>query len=108
MKRAEKQLERAQDLRKSQTVSEEIPDTRVSEVDVLRREPAQHESVSVDLAEVRVVDLEKAEAEVARAWATVQRAEANLDIFDSAIGGREWTPSWKHERSAQSRTPPRR
>lgn len=80
LKLAEKQLERAQELRKSKAVSEDSLDMRVTDVDVLRRELAQYESALVALAEIRVVDLEKAEAEVARARATVQRAEADLEI----------------------------
>ena len=80
LKLAEKQLERAKELRKNRAVSEDDLDTRVADVDVLRRELAQYESALVALAEVRVVDLEKAEAEVARARATVQRAQADLEI----------------------------
>lgn len=80
LKLAEKQLERAQELRKSKALSEDDLDTRVAEVDVLRRELAQHESALVALAEVRTVDVERAEAEVARAKAALLRAEADLEI----------------------------
>jgi HlyD family secretion protein len=80
LKLAERQLERAQDLRKNKAVSEDDLDIRTSEAAELQRELAQHESSLDALAEVRVVDLEKAEAEVARARATLQRAEADLEI----------------------------
>ena len=80
LKLAGKQLERAQELRKSKALSEDDLDTRVSEVDVLRREFAQHESTLVALAEVRTVDVERADAEVARAQAALLRAEADLEI----------------------------
>jgi HlyD family secretion protein len=59
LKLAEKQLERAQELRKNKAVSEDDLDTRVADVDVLRRELAQHESALVALAEVRVSILKK-------------------------------------------------
>ena len=80
LKLAEKQLERAQELRKNKALSEDDLDTRLTEVDVLRRELAQHESALVALAEVRNVDVERAEAEVARAQAALLRAEADLEI----------------------------
>lgn len=80
LKLAERQLVRAQELRKSRAVSEDDLDTRLSEVDVLRREMAQHESALLALAEVRSVDVEKAEAEVSRARAALERAEADLEI----------------------------
>jgi HlyD family secretion protein len=80
LKLAEKQLERAQELRRSKALSEDDLDTRVSEVDVLRRELAQHESALVALAEVRTVDVERAEAEVVQAQAALLRAEADLEI----------------------------
>ncbi len=80
LKLAEKQFARAQELRRSKALSEDDLDTRVSEVDVLRRELAQHESALVALAEVRTVDVERAEAEVARAKAALLRAEADLEI----------------------------
>ena len=80
LKLAEKQLERARELRKSKAVSEDDLDTRVTEVDVIRRELAQHESALVALAEVRTVDVERAEAEVARSLAELLRAEADLEI----------------------------
>jgi HlyD family secretion protein len=77
---AEKQLERARELRKNKALSEDDLDTRVAEVDVLRRELAQHESALVALAEVRTVDVERAEAEVTQAQASLLRAEADLEI----------------------------
>ena len=80
LKLAEKQLERAQELRRNKALSEDDLDTRVSEVDVLRRELAQHESALVALAEVRTVDVERAEAEVTQAQAALLRAEADLEI----------------------------
>ena len=80
LKLAERRLERAQELRKSKALSEDDLDTRVAEVDILRRELAQHESALVALAEVRTVDVERAEAEVARAKAALLRAEADLEI----------------------------
>jgi HlyD family secretion protein len=80
LKLAEKQLERAQELRRSKALSEDDLDTRITEVDVLRRELAQHESALVALAEVRSVDVERAEAEVTQAQAALLRAEADLEI----------------------------
>ena len=80
LKLAEKQLERAQELRRSKALSEDDLDTRITEVDVLRRELAQHESALVALAEVRTVDVERAEAEVTQAQAALLRAEADLEI----------------------------
>lgn len=80
LKLADKQLERAQELRKSKALSEDDLDMRVAEVDILRRELAQHESALVALAEVRTVDVERAEAEIVRAQAALLRAEADLEI----------------------------
>ena len=80
LKLAEKQLERAQELRKNKALSEDDLDSRVAEVDVLRHEFAQHQSALVALAEVRAVDVERAEAEVARANAALLRAEADREI----------------------------
>ncbi|MFO1003570.1 MAG: HlyD family efflux transporter periplasmic adaptor subunit [Planctomycetaceae bacterium] len=77
---AEKQLERAHELRKSKALSEDDLDIRISDVEVLRRELAQYESALVALAEIRSVDVEKAEAEVARSKAALLRAEADLEI----------------------------
>ncbi len=77
---AEKQLDRYRKLRESKALSEDDLDIRRTDVDVLQRELRQHESTLTALREIRPVDIEHAEAEVTRARALLQRAEADLEI----------------------------
>ena len=77
---AEKQLERYRRLRESKALSEDDLDIRKTDVDVLQRELRQHENTLTALREIRPVDIEHAEAEVAQARAMLQRAEADLEI----------------------------
>ncbi len=77
---AEKQLERVQKLVKSKAASQDDVDIRESEVIVLRRELRQHSAALAAIREIRVVDIERAEAEIIRAKAELQRADADLEV----------------------------
>jgi HlyD family secretion protein len=77
---AEKQLERYRRLRESKALSEDDLDIRKTDVDVLLRELRQHENTLTALREIRPVDIEYAEAEVAKARAMLLRAEADQEV----------------------------
>ena len=77
---AEKQLERVRKLVKTNASPQDDLDVRESDVEVLRKELRQRESTLVALKEIRPVDVQYAEADVAKAKAELQRAEADLEI----------------------------
>ena len=77
---AVKQLERVRKLVKTNASPLDDLDVRESEVEVLRKELRQRESTLVALREIRPVDVDYAEADVAKATAELQRAEADLEI----------------------------
>ncbi|MFN9719348.1 MAG: HlyD family efflux transporter periplasmic adaptor subunit [Planctomycetota bacterium] len=86
---AERQLERVRKLMERQAMSQDDLDVRQSEVDVLHRELLENESRLAAIREVRPVDVEQAEADVARSRAVVQRAEADVAVTEvrSPISG---------------------
>lgn len=80
LKLAEKQLERTRRLVQSKAISEDELDVQLADVEVAQRELRQHEASLTALEEVRVVDVERAKAEIARAKARLLRAEADLEV----------------------------
>ncbi len=86
---AERQLDRVRKLIERNATSQDDFDVRQSEVNVLRHELLGHEARLAAISEVRQVDVEHAEAEVARAKAALQRAVADLAFTEvrSPIAG---------------------
>ncbi|MBC7967737.1 MAG: HlyD family efflux transporter periplasmic adaptor subunit [Fuerstia sp.] len=80
LKLAEKKLDRIRRMVQSKVMSDDDLDVGIADVEVLQRELRQHEATLVALNEVRTVDVEYALAEVARARAELQRADADLEI----------------------------
>lgn len=88
---AEKQLARYRSLRRdnNSAIAEQDLDIRITDVDVLRNQLAEHEASLVALREVRAVDVEEAEANVELQKAAIERAEAELEtsVIRSPIDG---------------------
>lgn len=87
---AEKQVARARRLLKENALAADELDTREAELEVQQKELHHHEAALVALREVRAVDVAYAEADVSRARAALQRAEADLEvaIIRSPVAGR--------------------
>lgn len=87
---AEKQLVRANRLAAGNAITPDELDIRSSERDVLQRELLHDESTLTALREVRAVDVAYAEAEISRAGAQLERAEADAEasVIRSPIDGR--------------------
>jgi len=77
---AEKQLDRFRTLRQNNALSQDDLEVRASDVDVLHRELEQQQATLVALKEIRSVDVERAEADIAVAKAALLRAEADLEV----------------------------
>lgn len=77
---ARKKLERVERLIRARAMTHEDLDVQRSEVEVLNREVTHQQEKLAALKEVRTVDIEHAEAEVQKMKASLQRAEADLEI----------------------------
>lgn len=86
----EKQAERVQRLTRNHASTVDELDIRLAEQEMQRHDLQQQTATLQALKEVRDVDVQYAEAEVARARAALQRAEADLELtmVRSPIAGR--------------------